>query len=347
MNIILSIDYEIFGDGSGSMDTCMVKPLDNMLSIASDYNASLSIFAETLEIQSLLTSAHHSQQANSVCRQLQTACKAGHDVQLHLHPQWHSASVDVSNKSFTLHAENWRIGNVSKPVVEELIKQGKHWLEQLLQPACSDYQCVAFRAGGWCIQPSKPVIEALMNNDLYIDSTVAPGANNSVKEDWYDFRKAPDDLAFWKVYSDVTQPASTGLYELPITTGEIGYLKHLNIILSNMYFDSLAPDCVGSYGIPGIKESALLSKLNQLRKLSKLGHGMLDISTMPAETLIAITQSWQRKFPANADVTAVAIGHTKNFSKRAAIEFEKYLKWADAQNHQFITYQQWHKNHTH
>jgi hypothetical protein len=88
MNIILSIDYEIFGDGSGSMDACMVKPLDNMLAIASEYNALLSVFAETLEIQSLLTSAHHTKHANSVCRQLQKVCRAGHDVQLHINPQW-------------------------------------------------------------------------------------------------------------------------------------------------------------------------------------------------------------------------------------------------------------------
>ena len=339
MNIILSIDYEIFGDGSGSMDACMLKPLHSMLRIAEQYHALLSIFAETLEIQALLDSEDDAEQAQAVCQQLQQACRDGHDIQLHLHPQWQGADVNTSLK-----ADQWRIGDVSKSMMEQMISEGKHWLEDLLQPVRTDYQCIAFRAGGWCIQPSAPVIGSLQDNGIMLDSTVAPGARNSARADWYDFRDAPANQPWWRVNNDVLQPSSTGIYELPITTGKISRLKHLGIILNNMYHDSLAPNCTGSYRIPGVKESALISKL---RKLSGLGHAMLDISTMPADTLVNITESWQRQHHGRDDVTIVAIGHTKNFSQRAAREFAQYLQWAKTQGHQFTTYQQWLQKHSH
>ena len=341
MNIILSIDYEIFGNGSGCMNACMVKPLDNMLNLCTKYNALLSIFAETMEIKTLQTSKHFKAEADVVCHQLQKASKNGHDVQLHLHPQWQGAKFS-DNQLNTLNAEKWRMGNLTKDEQTQLIKEGKEWLEQLLRPVCADYQCIAFRAGGWCVQPSQSIIESLQENGIAIDSTVAPGTKNASKADWFDFKKAPQKKAYWKADSDVMKPSSKGIYELPIATSRIGLFNHLCIILDRMSHDSLAPECCGSYSIPGVKESRILSKLG---KLSNLGHVMLDISTMPADTLIKITENWQRKFPNNDDVTVVAIGHTKNFTTRSVLEFEKYLHWAEQQNHQFITYQQWLKNH--
>lgn len=342
MNIILSIDYEIFGDGSGNVNSCMIKPLDKMLELASRYHASLVIFAETMEIQVLQDSEQYKTESEAICKQLQVAYANGHDVQLHLHPQMQGANIQANGQFGSLKAEKWRIGNLDKNETQQLIKQGKQWLEQLLQPIDKHYQCIAFRAGGWCIQPSEAIISSLLENGVLIDSTVAPGAKSADKSTWFDFRKSPLHKAYWKADSDILQPSSKGIYELPITTSNISWLKHLSIIINNMHNDSLAPDCHGSYNVPGEKNSRLLSKI---RKLANLGHVMLDISTMPAETLIKITQNWQNKFAHESDLTAVAIGHTKNFSSRSAIEFEKYLQWAKKQNHQFISYQQWGNKH--
>lgn len=346
MNIILSIDYETFGDGSGSMNACMLNPLNRMLELTSQYDALLSVFVETMGIQTLQTSNQYKIETDAVCKQLQMACQNGHDIQLHLHPQWQGAKV-TDNQLSALNAEKWRIGNLPKEEVTELIKEGKQWLEDLISPVCPSYQCIVFRAGGWCIQPSTNVIEALQKNNILVDSTIAPGAKSSAKTDWYDFSNAPLKKAYWTFDKDVMQPSSPSsksIYELPITTGKIGLYQHLKIILNNISRDTLASDCVGSYSIPGVKESRLFSKL---RKLSSLGNVMLDISTMPAETLIKVTQEWQQKFQNDADVTVVAIGHTKNFSKQSAFELEKYLQWAKEQNHQFITYKQWLKKQNH
>ena len=340
MNIILSIDYEIFGDGSGCMDSCMVKPLDNILNLCSQYGALLSIFAETMEISAFQASNLRKSEADLVCQQLQQASKEGHDVQLHLHPQWQDASFSQGQLN-PLDSNKWRIANLGIDEQTQLIKTGKEWLENLIRPVCADYQCVAFRAGGWCIQPSHSIIQSLQENNIAIDSTVAPGAKNNSRADWFNFSKAPQ-MAYWKVDTDVLEPALNGIYELPITTSKIGILNHLGIILDRMTNDLPPHGCEGSYSIPGVNESRLFSKL---KKLSNLGHVMLDISTMPANALIKITENWQRKFPDDPDVTAVAIGHTKNFSTRSALEFEKYLDWAVQQNHQFTTYQQWLKKH--
>ena len=80
--------------------------------------------------------------------------------------------------------------------MNSIIKWGKVYLEKTLKPIKSDYQCIAFRAGGYCIQPHEELFSVLRENGIIIDSSVAmkqyaDGVNK------YDYRKIKDMMGWW------------------------------------------------------------------------------------------------------------------------------------------------------
>lgn len=338
-HLILTVDYEIFGNGSGNIDCCVIKPAASMLAITERFHAPITFFVETLEFIALEQSADMKKGVKQIREQLSKAIGSGHDAQLHIHPQWHNAKY-LSNGTWKLDLDRWRIGDLEEHQVTDLIQRGKSWLEELLQPVKESYSCNTFRAGGWCIQPSEVVINAMRKNGIEIDSTVAPGFRNSTKGAWSDFRNAPDK-SHWRVVSNVCIPAKSGIWEVPIITGKINRLRHMQAIKSSRSMDNggMAKGCCGSYKGP---DSKLQATLGEVGKLLRLGHVMLDFSTMPADVLIDITTHWLARYSDSTHpVPIVAIAHTKNFTTASADALNTYLEWAHVNHIQFSTYWQW------
>ena len=222
--------------------------------------------------------------------------------------------------------------------------------EELLQKDCPGYRCHAFRAGGWCIQPSHGVVNALLDSGFRIDSTVAPGLANETSSEWSDFRKAPA-LACWQTTGDVcvqNEPGTTrseerepALWEVPITVGRIGRLRHYQAVNQSRTSGEggMAPGCRGDYSGPDSRWQVLRGKLG---KVSRLGKAMLDFSTMPADVLIEISEQWIERFAGTGKpIPLVAIAHTKNFTTLSEANLLAYLDWAAAKGIRFSTYGQW------
>jgi hypothetical protein len=339
VHLILTVDYEIFGNGSGDVDCCVIKPANKMIHIANQFNAPITFFVEVLEFMILEQNTNTAVGAKKVKIQLLDALKNNHDAQLHLHPQWHNARLD-NDENWELDMQRWRIGDLRQDEITALFQRGKMWLEELLKPAKKNYQCHTFRAGGWCIQPSQAVVRAMQSNGFNIDSTVAPGVKNSTKNEWSDFRIAPN-MPFWRSENDVCKASDSGIWEVPIITGRIGRLKHLQAlkISRNQANGGMATNCHGSYQGPDGKFQAVLGKVE---KLFRLGQVMLDFSTMSSEIMIDITEQWLENFNnSNSSIPLVAIAHTKNFTVASEKALEEYLRWAKLNDILFSTYGQW------
>lgn len=336
-HLILTVDYELFGNGTGCVDHCMLGPAERMMRIAERYSAPVTFFTEVLELMAM--ERGQDAQAEAVKIQLRDVLRRGHDAQLHLHPQWDGAKLG-SDEDWALNMKLWRIGDLPYDDIYRILSEAKSWLLHVAQPIKSDYQCLAFRAGGWCIQPSKHVLKALRNLEFDIESTVAPGFRNANKGEWSDFRVVPD-MPFWKVDQDVCRAVDDGLWELPIVTGNIGPVAHLNSLLQSRRSaeSGLAPGCEGSYQGPEGRIQALRGKIS---KLLRLGHVMLDFSSMPAAVLIQLTQQWMKRFQsASCPVPLVAISHTKNFTPRSEAALDEYLDWVKGEGIDFSTFGQW------
>ncbi len=232
IKIIVSGDYEVFGNGTGDVLERVVEPTDRILDICDRHGARFTIFAEVCEYWAF---KEHSKELERdlgymphimIERQLKKAVKRGHDVQLHLHPQWIGA--DYTGGGWKLNYEWWRLPNLPHGLGSEddilslkgLIKKGKETLEQLLREEDVPYECMAFRSGAWCIQPAKEVLLALEANHIRVDSTVAKGRYLVHEPFFVDFRNAHSNCRPWYASAeDINSPSSGGenaVLEVPV-----------------------------------------------------------------------------------------------------------------------------------
>jgi hypothetical protein len=338
-HLILTVDYEVFGNGQGCLKHCVVEPAARLLRVADQFDAPVTLFAEAAEFMAMEREIGRDA-VRAVREQLESAVIGGHDVQLHLHPQWLGAKKHP-NGAWDLDLNRWRIGDLPEDETENLIATGKGWLDDVAFANSAGRSCMAFRAGNWCIQPSDAVVRSLRRQGFQVESTVVPGMRRSSQGEWSDFRSAPD-LPFWRVEGNVCEARASGLWEVPIVSGRVARLTQLTgeFQARNTENSRFAPNCHGSYSI---RHGGPLIRLGaNLRKLLDLGLAKLDFSTVPAETLVTITEDWMRRFSApHRPTPIVAIAHTKNWTDRSMSHLADYLTWARHAGLQFSTYSQW------
>jgi hypothetical protein len=319
-HVILSLDYEVFGNGSGEVECCVLRPAENIAAITERHGARLSVFVDALEFEAMQRLGQVG--AAAVRRQLQDLMLRGHRLELHLHPQWdHNASLGT--EGWQLDPCKWRIGDLMPDAARACIERGYAWLTDLMHEVDPSAQPLAFRAGGWAIQPSDAVLPALQALGVAVESSVAPGLHNRQPTDWFDFRNAPG-RAWWPISHDVCRVEPKGrLHEVPIAVGQINRLRHFRLWRASR--GRLASGCCGSYDSGSNRWQKLQGALS---KLGRIGNAMLDYSLLDAETLADVTQHWVDRWPAETiALPVVAIGHTKNFSAASADALDHYLGW--------------------
>ena len=208
--LILTLDYELWGDGSGNVFEQIIEPTEKILNICGENNIKITIFFETIEYLKIKeewekgnSMGYVQNPIKAIEKQLQKAALNGHDIQLHIHPQWVNARY--INDKWEVDFSKWRLGDFkidSGYSIEDLLRNGKKTLENLIIPVIPEYKCIALRAGGFNIMPSKELFTAMQNLGLKIDSSVYPGgfANGNLSR--YDYRNIPLDLDFWWAHPD-------------------------------------------------------------------------------------------------------------------------------------------------
>lgn len=202
--IVLSNDWELYGDGSGDYETLQGRPLAAMLDVLDRAGAKLTVMAEIGQQWAHRALGQTEPWARHVAEAWDAALRdtvaRGHDVQLHWHPQWLDARhVDGG---WRLDMTRWAVSRVEAGLRLAMLKRGKADLEALLRPVREDYACVAFRAGAYCIQPSGGVVEALIAAGFRGDTSVT---KDRVAAGFFDFRDAPSHLVPWRIGREVTQ----------------------------------------------------------------------------------------------------------------------------------------------
>ena len=330
-HLISTFDYEIFGDGSGCLKNCLLTPIEKMLSISDKFDAPQTFFVDFLEFASLKVASDNNHALGNyyqaVEEQLKSFVGSRHNVQFHLHPQWLGA--EVRETEWTLDFSKWRIGDLNAGDLNRAFDEAFAYIESigLLQ---DERFCKVFRAGGWAIQPSKAVLSTLKSKAILVDSTVAPGASNWARGDWYNFKSAPRDLPMWNIEEDVCSENAQGeLLEVPIATQFIGRKNHIKALRELRQYPRLPRNCVGSYNGPNNKLHNMLGKLS---KILNIGTVMLDTSTLPAWALIEATEKYMQRFSSGSgSIPIVTIGHNKNFTDRSEENFSLYLEWLSKQ----------------
>lgn len=220
LGLILSNDWEVFGDGSGDYFTVQHRPLEECLAAAANHGAKMTVMAEVGQQWGHRALGEKESWAREIADAweeiLRETIRQGSDVQLHLHPQWLDASYEETGK-WGLNLNKWAIGRVNPVEAEGALRRGRDYLESLLKPVDPDYACHAFRAGAYCIQPSSAVIDILLKLGFKCDTSVTKGM---VDGDFFDYRGAYSNILPWFVApsTDVRYQAKNvnGLLEIPI-----------------------------------------------------------------------------------------------------------------------------------
>jgi len=205
MNLVLTFDYELYGDGSGDVFDHIISPTNRILEICNNRGIRCTIFFEVIEYLRLKDEwvsgnkmGYTKNPVKAMEEQIVGAHMDGHDIQLHVHPQWVKASY--SDGKWNVDFENWRLGDFQieeEYTIYKLLKEGKEALETIIRTVDVNYSCSILRAGGYNIVPSKEVYDAMVKLGLDADSSVYPGGYEDGTLSRYDFRDSTIFKDFW------------------------------------------------------------------------------------------------------------------------------------------------------
>lgn len=336
LHVLITNDYEVSGDGRGDPRRMLVPPTAEALAVCAAHGVPQTLFVDVLEVQAferaeaegLLGPAYDA--ASAIKAQLRDAVRDGHDCQLHLHPQWLGAAP-VAEDRWTVDERWWRtarvpggLGDAAAPAGDSLhglLRGGRRWLEDLLTPIDAAYRCLAFRAGGYCIQPEAEVLEALREAGFRVDSSVTLGRHLDDGRTYFDYRAAPADRPWWPIGDSVTRPDPAGrLVEAPLFTGRLRpLLRRRRPARGTLPMPPAEP---GGRAAPP-------SFMRRLRCALAAQPANIDFCKLTTDEMIAFTTAalrrHRRALAEGAAVPLVVIGHSKEWG--GGRELDGYLAW--------------------
>lgn len=204
IHLALTHDWELRGDGSGDIEQIQFAPLRQLLDIYAKAGARTTILPDVMQ-QLAFRRCQNKQPdlkplADSWDEHACNAFRQGHDIQLHLHPQWKDA--EYANGRWQLGGD-WSILNYDRDAAYAMIAEGKKYLESLLQPIDADYQCIAFRAGALAAAPSTHLFKSLAQLGMQLDVSIAGGVFVNDQNLQLDFRNCEETfLPFYPMMED-------------------------------------------------------------------------------------------------------------------------------------------------
>jgi hypothetical protein len=323
LKAIFTLDYEIHGNGEGSPYELMIEPTGRLIRLFDQHGAKLTIMADIGEILRFKDyAARHNRDDfhyAAIVAQLQDAVSRGHDAQLHIHSSYFNATHD--GRQWVQDWSEYNFAGLSLDRMRMMVKEGKEFLESILQPVQPNYRCVAFRAANWSVSPSKNVVKALLDNDIEIDTSVFKyGQRTGLVT--FDYAGAQSEIVPWLASEDdlCLQDKRSRLWEFPIYSEKrwIGAFLTPNRVYRvaqgarhriagpSSNHASNEPTCPGRP--PGLA--------HKLSLLTKRHAWKADFNQCTGTQLIHALHRAERKTKGVADdLPFVLIGHSKIFSR--------------------------------
>ena len=204
IHLALVDDWELSGNGSGDVRRLQFEPLRRLVNIYNRLGIRGSFNAEVM--QQLTFRQHENEHAelktwaNEWDDIVRETFRQGHDIQLHIHPQWQNAQYIDGRWNLT---SDWSILNYSREAALQMLLRGKEYLEKLLREVDSSYRCVSFRSGAWCIAPSPHMLELLASLGIVFDMSIVAGVRFDTRNIKLDYTTCEEDfLPYYPVMTD-------------------------------------------------------------------------------------------------------------------------------------------------
>jgi hypothetical protein len=225
---VLTLDYELFFGKSGTPQNSLLKPTKFILDTLSKINGKATFFVDTMYLNILKTSNRIQDRKLYITieEQLKEIVYRGHRIELHLHPHWLDAYAGGETWIFPTY-EHYRLNSLSPEKIKKLFRQGTELLNNIAYAVDPYYSVVAFRAGGYCIEPFKILKDAFIENNIKIDSSVVPLMKTDNNIHRFDYSEiTPTSYYFFS--DDIHQIVTNGNFlEIPINGYNINRVERV------------------------------------------------------------------------------------------------------------------------
>lgn len=313
MRILLTFDYEVFfGRKTGSVARTLLEPTAALLRVADRHGVKLVFFVDAgflLRLREEMGKAEALRaEHDAVCRQIAELARAGHEIQLHIHPhwedsRWHEGGWQIDTSRYALHA-------FPEADIERIVSRYSGVLRELAGPEAA----FAYRAGGWVIQPFEKVRGALRSAGVRIDSTVYANGRSDGKVQPYDFEGAPAKSR-WRFDRDPLVEEDAGHFlEVPIASRRL---------MPDFFWRLAAVKKLGGarHRAYGDGNAIALESGDLLRKLMRPTHSVVSMDGYKASFLEAAAKDYR----AQGLEDFVAIGHPKALTPYSLDRLDDFL----------------------
>lgn len=312
MDIIFTLDYELFlNDMTGTVGNSLIKPMQAVQKVCERLNFRFTIFVDAAYLYRLteLKDDYPSLEEDykTVTDNIKWLVSLGHDIQLHIHPQWYYSNYD--GKEWILDWDHYKLSDMPRDYAFEVFGKSKDLLDSII-----GYKTTLFRAGGFSIQDFD-YSRCFKQYGIIGDSSVLPGDKVRKKTHSYDYKKSLRRVYKFTDNIDVAQQDGT-FWEFPISTaGSWNVIKYLHEKKKN------GAKIKEKWGDGGDKPfPSLMAKLKaKLPSFSLFKYPFASIDGFCVFWLEDVYR-YSKKYEC-----MTVIGHPKNFSPSSFPHLEKFI----------------------
>lgn len=312
MDIVFTLDYELFlNDMTGTVGNSLIKPMQEIQKVCEKHDFRFTIFVDSAYLYRLYELKNNypslEEDYNNVVNNIKWLVELGHDIQLHIHPQWYYSDYD--GKDWILDWDHYKLSDMPHDYAFELFGKSKDLLDSII-----GYKTTLFRAGGFSIQDFD-YAKCFKKYGIIGDSSVLPECKVRQKTHSYDYTKSIRRV--YKFTEDIDLEKSDGAFwEFPISTaGPVNFIKYLFVK------ERWMKQTESRWGDGGDRPyTSLIAKIKAQMpsfNLFKYPYGSIDHQCY---FWLEDVYKYSKKY----DCMTV-IGHPKNFSPSAFPHLEKFI----------------------
>jgi len=176
IHLALTDDWELRGDGSGDIAQIQFRALRELLGIFQNYRARTTFNVELMQQLTFRKLQHKHPElghwADAWDDHVRDAFRDGHDIQLHVHPQWSRAEYVAGKWKLS---GDWSLPNYPEASTYAMLADGKDYIENLLRSIDASYRCVSFRSGSSSVAPAQFILSILAKLGIVFDMSIIGG----------------------------------------------------------------------------------------------------------------------------------------------------------------------------
>lgn len=227
-SVILSYDYELFfGDLSGTVEKSLIQPTNRLMDCMEQCGFRGDFFVDW-QMLKYLKEANTERTLSDlqlIENQLKDMVRRGHRIELHIHPHWVDAIYNGDGTWDFSDFTHYSLNSFTEEEIIQMFEEGVNLLTTIAREVEPDYKIIAFRAGGWAVQPFAALKKAFLKTGIKIDSSVMREAYAQNEGSYYDFRNVPlTKDGYYRFEDDVCQEKNDGTFiEVPISNVKQGF----------------------------------------------------------------------------------------------------------------------------